>query len=126
MLIVWLVMLIVAVVIAIWSIIYLFIRKGFYTNFNKNNKDPNFKKNIFKYDNILDSVGGLDNIQSIETINNDCCLKLFSNSLMDQKRLKKLGIKSTLSEDSVVLSLKDYNFNTFVLKTKRLLKNMDS
>ncbi|WP_338971855.1 hypothetical protein [Spiroplasma endosymbiont of Panorpa germanica] len=123
MLIIWLVILIIAVIIAIWSIMYIFIRKGFYTNFNKNKKDKTFEKHIFKYDNILESLGGLDNVEAIESVDLQCSLNLYSKSLVDFRRLKKMGIKAEELDEKIILSLRDYNFTTFVLKTKRLLKN---
>ncbi|AGR40914.1 hypothetical protein [Spiroplasma taiwanense] len=74
---------------------------------------------VFTFKNIVKALGGFENIVEVK----DKKVKIVVLSLINKKHLKILGIKWTLEEDFILMSVTGFNLNLFLLKLERELKN---
>ncbi|AKU80141.1 hypothetical protein [Spiroplasma turonicum] len=98
-------------------IIHLNLRKYKIVKYEKYKIENNDK--AFTYKNILESLGGLENIEKVDNKK----IYLVSTNLINKKKLNYFKIKYDINDNYIIISVKGFNINLFYKKLKKQIEN---
>ncbi|ARU92087.1 hypothetical protein SCLARK_001595 [Spiroplasma clarkii] len=111
----WSVLGILAIILAIVFLIYMTTSKSITTIFKRKN-NLNFKHS-FTYEHVLQGLGTIQNIKEVENE----WISVFAVNLVNEKYLKRIGVKVTWKDNQLSLMVKGFNLTNFY---KRLAKDI--